>query len=86
MVRLGLRVASFLAAWLPLSVSYTIGASIADWIFPLIPGKQRNALANMVQVLGPEANPELVRRTVRDAVRNYARYLVDFLQIGRAHV
>lgn len=80
MLARGLRTVSYVAARLPLPVVYTLATFIADWVFPLIRHKRRNALDNMAQVLGPDASPELVRRTVRAAVRNYARYLVDFLR------
>lgn len=81
MVYWALRVASYLAARLPLSVAYGLAVVIADWAFPLARRKRRNALENMAQVLGPDASPESVQRTVREAVRNYARYLVDFLRM-----
>lgn len=78
----GIRAASYFFSWLPVASAYAIAVFIADLIFPLVSEKRRNALENMAQVLGPNASAELVEQTVKAAVHNYARYVVDFLRIA----
>lgn len=81
MVPLLARLLSLLVMAVPLRVSYAIAAALSDLAFLALPEKRRNAIENMAYVLGPAATPREVRRSARRAMRNYARYLVDFLRM-----
>jgi KDO2-lipid IV(A) lauroyltransferase len=61
---------------------------LADLVLPLAllgwPGQVRRASANMRRVLGSGVSEREVRRRVRLAFRNYARYLIDLLWLGQS--
>lgn len=75
-----IRAAAWLAQRLPLSWNYAIGDFAADVAFLLWPRGRRNMIDNMRHVLGPATTEAEVRRTARRALRNYLRYLADFLR------
>jgi KDO2-lipid IV(A) lauroyltransferase len=75
------RLLSLIVMTLPLRVSYTVGAVISELAFFALREKRRNAIENMAYVLGPAASRNEVVRSARRAMRNYARYLVDFLRM-----
>ena len=69
-----------LAAVLPLGVSYGL-AEAGGWVvYWLWPAKRHNAVANLRQVLGPEAF--LAGRLARAAFRNYGKYIIDMLRLS----
>jgi lauroyl/myristoyl acyltransferase len=74
-------VASALAGRLPLGLSYGIACRLADLVFFVLwREKRRITIHNMRRVLGPRAPSSLVRACARESVRNYAKYLVEFLR------
>lgn len=81
MVPLLARILSIIVRLVPLRVSYAVAGALAEIAFLALREKRRNALENMAYVLGPDATPRQVRRSARKAMRNYARYLVDFLRM-----
>jgi lauroyl/myristoyl acyltransferase len=68
------------AAVLPLGVSYGL-AEAGGWaVYWLWPAKRRNAVANLRQVLGPDAHR--AGRLARAAFRNYGKYAIDMLRLS----
>lgn len=57
---------------------------LAPWVAWLWPGQRLRAERNLRRVLGHDAHPALVRRTVRNVFRNYARYMLDLLRLPQA--
>lgn len=75
------RVASLLARLLPAGLSYWCACRLADVVFSFLwREKRRITLHTMRLALGPEAPSSEVRRCARESVRNYAKYLVEFLR------
>lgn len=75
-----IRAAAWLAQRLPVSWGYALGDVCADASFLLWLRGRRNMIDNMRHVLGSNAGEAVVRTTARRALRNYMRYLVDFLR------
>lgn len=68
---------------LPVRLGYALADRLADVAFLLWRRGRTNMMDNVAHVLGPEASQETVRTIARKALRNYARYLVDFLCVRR---
>ncbi len=69
------------AAVLPLGLSYALaeaGGWVAYWLWP---AKRRHAIANVRQILGPQAAGQ-AGRLARAAFRNYGKYLIDMLRLS----
>lgn len=71
---------SFLTRILPLRVSYAITVALSTIIYICWPELRKSVMENMRQVLGDNAEEEQVRRLARSTLRNYFKYLVDFLR------
>ncbi len=76
----------YLARVIPLPVSYRLAALGAPLVFLVWGSKRRNAVANVVQMLGPDQPPGAARRLALAAFCNYGRYLVDMLRLSGAEV
>ena len=74
------RGVSWLSARIPRSISYRVGNLIGDFIYLTWKRHSANAVSNMRRVLGPEASWQTVKRMARQAFRNYAITIVDFLR------
>src|SRR2546428_11844832 len=74
-----IRGAGVFARAFPLSLAYALALLIADITFVLWRRGRRDMTANMAQVLAGAPTSE-VRLTARHALRNYIKYLVDFLR------
>jgi len=77
------RTFSFILPLLPLSPTYWLAERIADLTFFVWRAGRANMVDNMRHVLGPEASRAQAVATARQAMRNYLRYLVDFLRMPR---
>jgi KDO2-lipid IV(A) lauroyltransferase len=75
------RLGAPLAKRLPLWLSYGVASLIAPLTFALWREKRENAVHNMAQVLGDEADPREVRRLALRAFVNYGKYIVDMLRM-----
>jgi lauroyl/myristoyl acyltransferase len=73
-----------LAQTLPLSVSYRLAALGAPLVYYAWAAKRRNAVDNVVQMLGPEKSRGEAERLARAAFQNYGRYLIDMLRLSGA--
>lgn len=71
---------------LPDRARYAIGRIIADLIYLLRSRMRRDVIANMRQVMGPDASERQVRRTAREAFRNVGRYYADLIHIPHLDV
>lgn len=68
----------YLTRHLPLELCYTVAGGVGDLVYVFWPTGRSNVLANMRQVLGPQAPEREIRDTARRSFRNYLRLLVDF--------
>ena len=76
-----IRGLGFLLQRLPISIGYQLADLTADATFVLWRRGRGNMIANMGRVLGKNAADEPVRTAARKALRNYIRYLVEFLRL-----
>lgn len=76
-----LRLAYLLLGRLPFSTVYGIAHMVGDGAYLVRRGARRAVIANMRQVMGPEAPEGQVRRAAREVFRNAARYYADLLHI-----
>ena len=74
------RLCSSILQRLPLSLAYAVGDRAANLTFLFWCRGRINMIDNMAHVLGPTASRRTVRNTAARALKNYLRYLVDFLR------
>lgn len=74
-----LRLAYLLLGRLSLPTLYGIAHMVGDGAYLFRSGARRAVLANMRQVMGPEASERQVRRAAREVFRNATRYYADLL-------
>ena len=75
-----IRIASRVARRLPLQLSYTIATAAADLAFAGWRGIRVRTTENMRWVVGPSADPGSAAELARGALRNYGKYIVEFLR------
>ena len=68
---------------LPSKVGYSLASIVADITYLAWPRGRNNARRNMLQVLGGEIGQSTVDRLARQSLRNYCKYLVDFVLFPR---
>jgi KDO2-lipid IV(A) lauroyltransferase len=68
---------------MPRSVRFLVATAIGEVLFWILPAKRAATLANMAQVLGPQASPAAVRQVARRSFRNFAKYLSEFAHLPR---
>src|SRR5687768_15114854 len=68
---------------MPRSVRYLVATAIGEVLFWILPAKRAAVLANMAQVLGPEASPAAVLLVARRSFRNFSKYLSEFAHLPR---
>lgn len=66
---------------LPRSLAYFLASGLADLSFLLWWRLRRTTMSNLRPVLGPEAAHRDVVQAARQSLRNYGKYLVDFLRL-----
>ena len=66
---------------LPRSLAYLLACGLADLSFLFWWPLRRTTMANLRPVLGPEADHWDVVQAARRSLRNYGKYLVDFLRL-----
>src|SRR5437588_512854 len=76
----------YLARLIPLPISYGLAAHGAPLVFFAWRSRRHNAVANVVQMLGPGQPRAAAERLALAAFRNYGRYLIDMLRLGRAEI
>ena len=81
-----LRLAYLLLGRLPLPVLYGIAHVVGDGAYFVRRSARRAVMANMRQVMGPQASEREVRRATREVFRNATRYYADLIHIPRLNV
>jgi len=77
-----IQVGALLSRILPRSWRYLIGTAVGDIVYRVWPTKRRILKGNMATVLGlPLQHPD-VGRTSLKAMRNYCKYLIEFLELA----
>jgi KDO2-lipid IV(A) lauroyltransferase len=78
-----LRLAYLLLGRLSLRTLYGIAHFVGDGAYTFRRSARRAVMANMRQVMGPEASEREIRRATREVFRNAARYYADLLHLPR---
>lgn len=65
---------------LPPRIGYTCATWLADIVYLAWPRGRACARKNMTAILGPAADPRTIDRKARQCLRNYCKYLVDFIR------
>jgi lauroyl/myristoyl acyltransferase len=65
---------------LPERVGYALASLVGDLTYILWYHGRTRVRENMASVLGPGASPRTVERLARESMRNYCKYLADFLR------
>jgi Kdo2-lipid IVA lauroyltransferase/acyltransferase len=68
---------------LPRPARFAIATGLGELLYWLLPNKRATTLANMRQVLGPDAPERCVRLVAKRSFRNYAKYLSEFTHLPR---
>jgi lauroyl/myristoyl acyltransferase len=76
-----IRVCAFLSRIIPRSWRYLIGTAVGDVVFFVWPSKRRVVVNNMATVLGMSPRDPQVRRLALKSMRNYCKYLIEFLEL-----
>jgi KDO2-lipid IV(A) lauroyltransferase len=80
------RLAYLLLGRLPLRVLYGIAHFVGDGAYFLRRGTRDGVIANMRQVMGPDASQAEVRRAAREVFRNATRYYADLIHVPHVDV
>ena len=81
-----LRLAYLLLGPLPFPLLYGIARVVGDGSYLVRSGTRRAVMANMRQVMGPEAPEREVRRAAREVFRNATRYYADLIHVPHMDV
>jgi lauroyl/myristoyl acyltransferase len=79
-----IQISAFLSRYIPRRWRYLAGTAVGDLVFlfwSVWRGKQRTLLENTATVMGLHPRDPLVRRFARKSVRNYCKYLIEFLDL-----
>lgn len=74
------RISLLIWRFLPLNVGYRLADFVGDLTYLAWPKGRLYARVNMGRVLGDGAGKRTVNRAARQSLRNYCRYLVDFMR------
>jgi KDO2-lipid IV(A) lauroyltransferase len=80
-----IQIGAFLSRIIPRPWRYLIGTVVGDAVFLLWASKRKIALQNMATVLGGRPSDPKVRRIALKSMRNYCKYLVEFLELPILH-
>lgn len=76
-----IQIGAFLSRVIPRSWRYLIGTVVGDLVFFAWPAKRRILQQNMSAVLGLAPRDPHVRQLALKAMRNYMKYLIEFLEL-----
>jgi KDO2-lipid IV(A) lauroyltransferase len=76
-----IQISAFLSRYIPRSWRYQIGTAVGEAVFLVWSTKRRILLDNTRAVLGASASERDVRTIARKSMRNYCKYLVEFLDL-----
>lgn len=77
-----IQISAFLTRIVPRPLRYFIGTAVGDAVFILWPAKRRILLQNMATVLGLPPHHKRVRQLALKSMRNYCKYLIEFLELA----
>ena len=72
--------ARFVVARIPACISYSIAAGIGDGVFYFWPRGRRNMIKAVANLLNADINDPKVRKTARQCMRNFSKYIVDLFR------
>lgn len=76
-----IQVGAFLSRILPRPWRYLMGTAMGDLVYWVWGTKRRILLQNMATVLGLGPRDPMVRRLALKSMRNYCKYLIEFLEL-----
>ncbi|HEX6510519.1 MAG TPA: lysophospholipid acyltransferase family protein, partial [Chloroflexota bacterium] len=76
-----IQIGAFLSRYIPRPVRYLIGTAVGDIVYLVWHRKRRVLLENTAAVLGGAPTDARVRRIALKSMRNYCKYLVEFLDL-----
>jgi lauroyl/myristoyl acyltransferase len=76
-----IRVGAFLSRIIPRSWRYLIGTAVGDMVYAVWGRKRAILKQNMATLLGLSPADPLVRRLALKSMRNYCKYLIEFLEL-----
>jgi KDO2-lipid IV(A) lauroyltransferase len=76
-----IQVGAFLSRIIPRSWRYLAGTAVGDLVYWAWPAKRRILLRNMATVVGSSPDDPRVKRLAMKSMRNYCKYLVEFLAL-----
>lgn len=76
-----IQVSAFLSRIIPSSWRYLAGTAVGDLVYWAWPAKRRILLQNMATVVGGTPADRQVKRLAMKSMRNYCKYLVEFLAL-----
>ncbi len=77
-----IQIGAFLSRIIPRSWRYLIGTAVGDAVYLIWPRKRRILHRNMATVLGVAPLDPQVRRMAVKSMRNYCKYLIEFLELA----
>lgn len=76
-----IQISAFLSRFIPRPWRYLIGTAVGDTVYTVWASKRRVLQENVATIVGSSrADPE-VRRLARKSMRNYCKYLIEFLEL-----
>lgn len=76
-----IQVSAFLTKIVPRRLRYWIGTAVGDAVYSVWRAKRLVLQQNMATVTGLEVNHTTVRKLARASMRNYCKYLIEFLEL-----
>lgn len=76
-----IQVSAFLTRIVPRSLRYRIGTAVGDGVYFVWSGKRKILRENMATILGQSATSAEVGRLALKSMRNYCKYLIEFLEL-----
>jgi len=76
-----IQISAFLSRYIPRPWRYAIGTAVGDAVYWVWSSKRHTLLRNMATVLGLDSSDPRVRLVARRSMRNYCKYLIEFLDL-----
>lgn len=76
-----IQISAFLSRYIPRPWRYLIGTAVGDAVYTVWAGKRRVLQENVATILGLSRTDPAVRRLARKSMRNYCKYLIEFLEL-----
>jgi len=76
-----IQIGAFLSRYIPRPWRYAIGTAVGEAVYWVWSSKRHTLLQNMATVLGLDWSDPQVRLVARRSMRNYCKYLIEFLDL-----